>query len=526
VINWVRRTARGAERDRAGEGGRVRNISGDRMADDPIQRTYRASQPPVRQPSDAAPPSSSDPLAELARLIGQNDPFGEYGSGRSAADQPAVRPDYVQAPASNVHANTAPDYADERYSGMATYGDGQYPPKPAPAAAFSQPPAPQQYAHDDYADPAYAGGAYAQAEEGLYDPIAALSGTEEEHFYDDAPPRRRMGILIVAAVFTLGVIGAAGVFGYRALFGSSAPSAPPPVIKANTTPSKIVPSADSKDPKSGKLIYDRVNNNAQNEKIVSREEQPIDIKDKPVNTVLPQDQSAPDGSMQRAALGTGVIGVEPKKIHTIAIHPDQVADGASASPPPASSAPASIPAPEPTKAPMHAEPSAPAKPAHLAAEPRPRPVAHEKAPAQQTAAPSNAPLSLSPNASTPARSIQRSVRTAAVGTPARVAPAREVARTTHAAPTRIAPAASSGGGYAVQVASRHNESDAKVSFHSLQAKYPKQLGGRQLLIRRVDLGAKGIYYRAMVGPLGSAEEARKLCSSLKAAGANCLVQKI
>jgi hypothetical protein len=491
------------------------------MADDPIQRTYRASQPPVRQPSGAAPPSSSDPLAELARLIGQNDPFGEYGSGRGTAEQPAVPPDYVQAPASSVHADAAPDYAHERYSGMPTYGDGQYPPEPAPAAAFP----PQQYAHDDYADPAYADGAYAQAEEGLYYPSAALSGTEEEHFYDETPPRRRMGILIVAAVFTLGVIGAAGAFGYRALFGSSASSGPPPVIKADTTPSKIVPAADSKDPKSGKLIYDRVNNNAQSEKIVSREEQPIDIKDKPVNTVLPQDQSAPDGSMQRAALGTGVIGVEPKKIHTIAIHPDQVADGASASPPPVSSAPASVPAAAPTKPPVHAESDAPAKPVHIAAEPRPRPVAHAEAPARHTAVPSNAPLSLSPNAPAPARSTQRSVRTAAVGTPARVAPARAAAPA-HAAPTRIATAASSGGGYAVQVASRHSEADAKVSFHSLQGKYPKQLGGRQPLIRRVDLGAKGIYYRAMVGPFGSAEEASKLCSSLKAAGADCLVQKI
>lgn len=495
------------------------------MADDPIQRTYRASQPPVRQPSGTAPPSSSDPLAELARLIGQNDPFGEYGSGRGTAEQPAVPPDYMQVPASNVHVDAAPDYTDERYSGMPTYGDGQYPPEPAPTAAFSPPPAPQQYAHDDYADPAYAGGAYAQAEQGLYDPSAALSGTEEEHFYDDAPPRRRMGILIVAAVFMLGVIGAAGAFGYRALFGSSAPSGPPPVIKADTTPSKIVPAADSKNPKSGKLIYDRVNNNAQNEKIVSREEQPIDVQDKPVNAVLPQDQSASDGSMQRAALGTGVIGVEPKKIHTIAIHPDQVADGASASPPPATSAPASVPAPAPTQAPVHAEPAAPAKPARLAAEPRPRPVAHTEAPARHTAAPSKGPLSLSPNAPAPARSSQRSVRTAAVETPARVAPAGAAAPT-HVAPTRIAPAASSGGGYAVQIASRHNEADAKVSFHSLQAKYPKQLGERQPLIRRVDLGAKGIYYRAMVGPFGSAEEASKLCSSLKAAGADCLVQKI
>jgi hypothetical protein len=44
-------------------------------------------------------------------------------------------------------------------------------------------------------------------------------------------------------------------------------------------------------------------------------------------------------------------------------------------------------------------------------------------------------------------------------------------------------------------------------------------------IRRVDLGAPGTYYRALVGPLGSVAEAAKLCSELKAAGGDCIVQK-
>ena len=55
---------------------------------------------------------------------------------------------------------------------------------------------------------------------------------------------------------------------------------------------------------------------------------------------------------------------------------------------------------------------------------------------------------------------------------------------------------------------------------------PSQLGGRQPIIHRVDLGAKGIYFRAMVGPFANGNEASELCSSLKAAGGQCLVQKI
>ena len=51
------------------------------------------------------------------------------------------------------------------------------------------------------------------------------------------------------------------------------------------------------------------------------------------------------------------------------------------------------------------------------------------------------------------------------------------------------------------------------------------LGGREPIVRRADLGEKGIYYRAMVGPFASKEQAADLCSNLKAAGGNCIVQK-
>jgi cell division septation protein DedD len=50
-------------------------------------------------------------------------------------------------------------------------------------------------------------------------------------------------------------------------------------------------------------------------------------------------------------------------------------------------------------------------------------------------------------------------------------------------------------------------------------------GGREPMVRRADLGAKGVYYRTMVGPFVSAEQATELCSNLKAAGGSCIVQK-
>lgn len=82
-----------------------------------------------------------------------------------------------------------------------------------------------------------------------------------------------------------------------------------------------------------------------------------------------------------------------------------------------------------------------------------------------------------------------------------------------------------GRGYAVQVASQRSEAAAQAEFHALQAKFPQQLGHREGWVRRANLGAKGVYYRVLVGPLASAEEASSLCGSLKAAGAGCLVQR-
>ena len=84
---------------------------------------------------------------------------------------------------------------------------------------------------------------------------------------------------------------------------------------------------------------------------------------------------------------------------------------------------------------------------------------------------------------------------------------------------------SSGGAYAVQLTSERSAAEARASFRALRAKFPNQLGGREPIVRRTDLGAKGIYYRTMVGSFASMEKAAGMCRTLKAAGGNCLVQR-
>ena len=187
------------------------------MADNETQRPYRAN--PTRSAPGVAPSSAaSDPLAELARLIGQNDPFADYGGPNAPRRAPAPA-----APPAPSAPSAAPQWSAQQPPSAQTY---------APPAG--PPPAPEMHPAE-YVPPAYGAHGYAgeagEYDQHAYDPSMGPMEGEQQDFYDDVPPRRRMGILAIAAVFALAVVGTAGAFGYRTLFGSSGSSGPPPVIK-------------------------------------------------------------------------------------------------------------------------------------------------------------------------------------------------------------------------------------------------------------------------------------------------------
>lgn len=185
---------------------------------------------------------------------------------------------------------------------------------------------------------------------------------------------------------------------------------------------------------------------------------------------------------------------EPRKVHTVIIREDQPggAEEASASArpqlPAASQAPADVPARRVVK--RSTSQSAANAPLELVPEqtqgfPPPPPASRTRI---ARAEPANGPLALQPSAT-------------------------------------AAAAAAPLGGYSVQVSSQRSEQEARAAFRSLQAKYPDQLGNREPIIRRADLGAKGTYYRTLVGPFASVEEAAAMCSKLKSAGGSCLVER-
>jgi cell division protein FtsN len=403
------------------------------MAHETDVRPLRSDDPYSR---DTAPGGrNNDPLAELARLIGKEDPFAQLGRRPAPrADAPQAAPEWLARPEPPAYGRADADapHDDHRYQHDPRHDDPNY-----------------------VADAPHA--AYAAQPEG-YDAEAYYEDGQQpygEEAYGEAPVERRRGggLTIVAAVLGFAAIGAGGVFGYRAWMSPSGATGEPPVIKAEQTPTKIVPTTSSADNAANKQIYDRIGDKG-GEKVVPREEQPVDVRSAarttpagsgPTSTgsVLPPLAAPPQQGM--------VAGTEPKKVKTVAIRPDQPNTG-----------------PMPTG----------------------------------------------------------TLRTPAAGpAPVATAPTAPTRSTSPAQPTPVRTASVAAGSYVVQVASQRTESDAQASFKALQSKYPAVLGSRQAVIRRADLGDKGVFYRAQVGPFSTQEDAAEMCDNLKAAGGQCVVQK-
>jgi hypothetical protein len=500
---------------------------------------------------------SGDPLAELARLIGQTDPFA--AQGRPGAHPPAARApaqshqdddyrhdddqqDYAeQAPPppgppswmrrANVQPQTAP--AEPAYPASVNpvhplHRYSAQPTAPEPEPDFRQPQtypdqayqAPgyqdQAYQQHDQAyeqrDQAYQEQAYQQPDPARYDDAlyGRLEAGEQDYQRDpaypddpyafqsdypeadlDEPKKQRGGMMTVAAILALAVVGTGAAFAYKTYVGSPR-SGEPPIIKADNTPTKIVPAPSDSSAK----VPDRMVTGDGAEKIVPREEAPVDVNAKaggPRVVFPPLNQNAnppPVASVSPSSIPLSSAGPNPsngtlpnnspRAIRTVAVKGDQTDATAS-------------------QAATAAKPAALPKPA--AAPPAAR------TPPTSANASANQPLSLAPQSAPAAEPPQRMAATN---------------------PTQIAPASSGGGGYVVQVSSQQTEDSAHASYRVLQSKYGSVLGSRAPVVKRVDLTdkGKGIVYRAFAGPYGSLEEANQACNSLKSAGLSaCFVQR-
>jgi hypothetical protein len=301
------------------------------MAQDTNLRSMRSDDSYSREQGPANN-GRSDPLAELARLIGQNDPFADVArqGGRQAAQPPAAPPPAPSRAAPEWLARTGgrqvdptPAYDDQQPSqGVAHpghYDDTNYQHDPRYEAAPDQGDQ-GAYANDGRDNAAYGYDENAYYEEGQLPP---------EGTYDEAPPeKKRGGLRTVAALVALAIVGTGGALGYRAWTSPSGAGGEPPVIKAEQGPTKVVPAAPS-DNQLNKQIYDRVGDRG-GEKVVPREEQPVDVRTAATRSMAPATMgvSQPTGSVlpplaaPNSASPTASAS-EPKKVKTVAIRPDQ-----------------------------------------------------------------------------------------------------------------------------------------------------------------------------------------------------------
>jgi hypothetical protein len=496
------------------------------MADDNTLRSYRLNDPHRRsaQPAEAQDQSfgGSDPLAELARLIGQNDPFADSARRAPQAAAPRTqdhhqdqyqdrhddpndwrrhvqRPNYdmpEEAPLDAARYKTADAHAG--YADHDPYRMSASPQQDYYADQYAHPDHPQQGHHADYhRDPSYAAAPDYPDEQMYAVPpqqreYAGGQAPQGEEDYDDPPRRKRSGSSLVTAVILIGcaMLGTAGAYGYRT-YATSPGTKQAPVIIADSAPSKVVPTSEQKSARS----QDRVGAQGNNEQLVSREEQPV---------ALP---------------GTSAV---PRVVFPSPVQPAPTTTGST---PSASQAPTDRPKPirtvtiRPEGGDVSGQPSGTERAAP--------PTARTAPPPQQRAAPRDQPLSLDPNAPAQANENprpqpqQRALTPPAPRETAAPAPAQRLA----SAPASGAPpAASASGGFIVQVSSQKSEADAQASYRALQAKYA-QLKSHQPIIRRADLGSKGVFYRAMVGPFESGDEAVQFCNGLKQAGGQCIIHR-
>ena len=452
------------------------------MADSSSYRSARGGGLPPRRDAGSSDPARhavSDPLAELARLIGQDEAFGAIVRN-SARPEPRPEPQREpDPPPSSWRTRSEPASWQTRYA----------PAEPEPEHAHEHDEQAQasaaydQHHYDDghAAEQTHAGAHYA-TEPGHYGHDAGgeyygegadgHGGQEghyegEEEYADPVPERRRGAIVMVAAVAGLALVGTAGAFGYWAW--STGPRGEPPLIKADTTPNKVVPTQG--EGAGNKSVYDRyADKGGTSERMVSREEAPADIKAAPTRSVYPSAGGVygPAPTQPAAPPPSGVsANGEPRKVHTEVIRPN---------------------------------------PNQMAAADMGQPVAP---PLTVTSTPpSPPPAPLAPAKQTAPRTRQ-AVQTPAAQ-PTETPPARE------AAPT---------GGFVVQLSSQKTEEEARASFKVLAQKYASVFGDREPYIKRVSIPEKGTFYRANVGPFATQSEANHFCSNLKIVGGQCFVQK-
>ncbi|MDB5512946.1 MAG: hypothetical protein JWR08_2429 [Enterovirga sp.] len=564
---------------------------------DEIERQLRRSadlpvNEPQARPAQPALGSSADPLAELARIVGQDDPFiGILGDGNGTAGAP------IAAAHAAVEPVPAPPAGGE--AGR-TVMPAAVTPRAAPASAA--PPALSDEERGVLGSDSVAP-LRATRGEASFDPVVEAYGSHDAALDTDdfrpLPPRHsRARLVAVLAVLLVTVLGAAAAFTWRRGGVNLASSGPPPLIRADSAPLKVAPEnpGGMDIPDQSKQIYEGMAETGKS-RVLDRQEQPIDVREMaramPVPDVPPpasvppalpaspptqsssgpgpvaaipgvREEVSPEGSTSPSPTGTTRAAArpqnaltalgEPRRVRTVAVRPDGSMLGppgsaamseptagvipTSALPPPISVATVSVPAngvsapSAPAASASQADAGTPSGPVVAVLPPeRPRSdprvqsasiaamVESYAAPTQTAAVPSAAAAPDAPAAGGEAAQPEGPV--VSVRPPARPRGLGErVASADPEEPAAEAPSAG-GGTYAVQLAVRPTEQDARAAWDRLGERFAADLGGKPATVTEAQVNGKTVY-RVRVTPL-SRQDANTLCTRLKSSGGQCWV---
>jgi hypothetical protein len=490
------------------------SISGSRATDeinlDEFERRLRAA--------GAQQSQAEDPLAELSRLV----EFSHMGiangetPARRAAEAPVVR----VAPSTAIETGALRPTLDDEVEEL------------APGASQADRAARRDYEFDARHS----------------DSASAADPGEERR-----PMRWK---LAVSALALAGVAMIAGVFALRG--GVPGLKKDAPFIAAAQGPTKVAPPSDqtvtTSSDAGATLLHD--NGKPAPVKVVNSEEQPVDLNAQ-ASANNPAASAAQGGTTdpaltaiintplvppQPAAPPKGMTSEfpDPKPVRTISLRPDGTPIGA-ISPPdqPASNAnPMPAPAQQPSKPAEVPSASAPSTPA-------PKTINDAAGVAQPSTPKIELPTKLSPPKSAARVAVGKTDTTAPDGTaqipPGEAqnsAPAKpdkaakkpkagqvvDATETTGAiAPPVDATAATTSGGWSVQLAAPKSEAEAKSTAAKLTSKYGAELNGSAIGVHKAEVNGDTIY-RLRVSGLTKADAAA-MCARLKGEGGQCFIAK-
>ena len=482
---------------------------------DDFERRMRHGSPPSRE---------DDPLAELARLVGEPyDPFGDVFAREAAAPHGSQDSRGRREPGFS-DGDQVPRLLGDFASIEAGLRGGYAPNAGAPTDQFGHPAygehALSEHAHGEpNADP------YAQM------PFGQDWADQARYAPQQQAKSSKRPLYVMAATIAVGVIGIGAAFALKGHVSSSPREIK--TIMADAGPTKIQPPPDATADLAGaqdSTLLGKSNQPAPTS-LVNREEQPVDLT-----------QAVQDNAMRAAQMNPGTMPANVTDASTVPVPPSpRQVQTAMADPQGSGRVDAignqmqafgmsDMPAPKRVKV-VSVRPDGTILPNDqppAAAIPAPRQAATRTSERSGPVAKASTPKTAKSTArvvSTTPKSIEAiaagddgvEAKPAKKGRPQRVASAE----TGNEAATETS--AATGGGFAVQLAAPGSEADAKAAASRFAKKFADALGGRHLGFHKAESNGKSVY-RVRVSSLSRAD-AVSLCEKLKADGGSCFIAK-